>query len=257
MDNLFKNKPCFRGATTLRKSSKKITHPPRSEKDNRCFVAKMRLHELEAFILLDSGCTSDSISPEFAMSANLKAHELEEPVPLQLGTVGSRSKINFGLFTNFEIGEIKNTHYFDVVNIDRYDAILGTVFMRKHGIVLDRSTYQVDDLNDVLFAICEDLADKAKSKGPLSKKDLPCLREEWRQSCQDVLNGVPDKLPPLREINHQIPLVDEKKKYNYYLPKCPDSMRKPLAEKISKYCKAGWWRPAHVEQAAPMLVVPK
>jgi hypothetical protein len=90
MDNLFKNKPRFRGATTLRKSSKKITRPPRSEKDNRCFVAKMRLHELEAFVLLDSGCTSDSISPEFAMSANLKAHELEEPVPLQLGTVGSR-----------------------------------------------------------------------------------------------------------------------------------------------------------------------
>jgi hypothetical protein len=116
---------------------------------------------------------------------------------------------------------------------------------------------QVDDLNDVLFAICEDLADKAKSKGPLSKKDLPRLREEWKQSCQDILNGVPDKLPPLREINHHIPLVDEKKKYNYYLPKCPDSMRKPLAEKISKYCKAGWWRPARAEQAAPMLVVPK
>jgi hypothetical protein len=61
----------------------------------------------------------------------------------------------------------------------------------------------------------------------------------------------------LREINHHIPLVDKKKKYNYYLPKCPDSMRKPLAEKISEYCKAGWWCPARVEQAAPMLVVPK
>ncbi|KAF8218887.1 hypothetical protein L208DRAFT_1185467, partial [Tricholoma matsutake] len=184
----------------------------------------MRLHELEAFVLLDSGCTSDSIAPEFAMSANLKAHELEEPVPLQLGTVGSHSKINFGLFTDFEIGEIKNTHHFDVVNIDRYDAILGTVFMRKHGIVLDfeRDKVRVDDLNNVLFAICEDLADKAKSRGPLSKKDLPRLREEWKQSCQDILNGVPDKLPPLREINHHIPLVDEKKKYNYYLPKCPD-----------------------------------
>jgi hypothetical protein len=27
--------------------------------------------------------------------------------------------------------------------------------------------------------------------------------------------------------------VGEKKKYNYYLPKCPDSGRKPLAEKKS------------------------
>jgi hypothetical protein len=51
--------------------------------------------------------------------------------------VGSRSKINFGLFTDFEIGGVENTHYFDVVNINRYDAILETVFMRKHSIVLD------------------------------------------------------------------------------------------------------------------------
>ncbi|KAF8222629.1 hypothetical protein L208DRAFT_1053436, partial [Tricholoma matsutake] len=230
----------------------------------------MRLHELEAFVLLDSGCTSDSISPEFAMSANLKAHKLEEPVPLQLGTIRSHSKINFGLFTDFEISEIKNTHYFNVVNIDRYDAILGTVFMRKHGIVLDFERDEVRIKGKHLDTIIEGpntfkqarwhamhLADKAKSKGPLSKKDLPRLHEEWKQSCQDILNGVPDKLPPLREINHHIPLVDEKKKYNYYLPKCPDSMRKPLAEKISKYCKAGWWRPARAEQAAPMLVVAK
>jgi hypothetical protein len=102
----------------------------------------------------------------------------------------------------------------------------------------------MDDLNDVLFAMCEDLAGKARANGPLTKQDIPCLREEWKNSCQDILGGVPDKLPPLREINHHIPLVDEKKKYNYYLPKCPDLMRKPLAEKINKYCKAGWWRPA-------------
>jgi hypothetical protein len=51
--------------------------------------------------------------------------------------------------------------------------------------------------------------------------------------------------------------VDIEKKYNYYLPKCPDSMRKPLAKNISKYCNAGWWHPAQAEQAAPMLVIPK
>jgi hypothetical protein len=38
---------------------------------------------------------------------------------------------------------------------------------------------QVNDLNNVLFTICEDLAGKAKAEGCLSKEDLPCLREEW------------------------------------------------------------------------------
>ena len=155
VDNLFKVKPKFKGPPILRKSSKKIARPPRTEKENRCFVAKMMLHNLEAYVLLDSGCTSDSMSPEFATSANLKVYELEEPVPLQLGTVGSRSKINFGLFTDFGIGKVNGNHYFDVVNIDRYNAILGTMFMRKHGIVLDFERDEVRVKGKILETIIE------------------------------------------------------------------------------------------------------
>jgi hypothetical protein len=76
-------------------------------------------------------------------------------VPLQLGTVGSCSKINFGLFTDFEIGRIKGNHYFDVVNIDKYDVILGTVFMRKHGIILDFERDEVHVKGKVLETVIE------------------------------------------------------------------------------------------------------
>ena len=48
------------------------------------------------------------------------------------------------------------------------------------------------------------------------------IKKKWKQVCQDILNRVPDQLPPLREINHHVPLVDDQKKYNYYLSKCPD-----------------------------------
>jgi hypothetical protein len=41
------------------------------------------------------------------------------------------------------------------------------------------------------FAMCEPLAEKAKTKGSLTKKD--------------ILSGVPKTLPPMREINHHIP----------------------------------------------------
>jgi hypothetical protein len=62
MDSLFKNKLHFKGATTLRKSSKKIKWPPHTEEENKCFVAKMKLHYLEAYVLLDLGCTTDSLT---------------------------------------------------------------------------------------------------------------------------------------------------------------------------------------------------
>ncbi|KAF8228439.1 hypothetical protein L208DRAFT_1032551, partial [Tricholoma matsutake] len=218
----------------------------------------MKIHGLEANVLLDSGCTADLVSPEFTVSANLKVHELEDPVPLQLGTVGSRSKINFRLFAEFELGTIRANHYFNVINLDRYDAIVGRCHCGKYGLILDfKQDQQLSDLNEALFAICKELAESAKAQGPLGKKDIPWLREEWLEVCKDILQGVPERLPPMREINHQIPLVDEKKRYNYHLPKCPNSMRQPLADKIERYCRAGWWRPVCMEQAAPMLVVPK
>ncbi|KAF8239861.1 hypothetical protein L208DRAFT_1185836, partial [Tricholoma matsutake] len=214
----------------------------------------MKIHGLEANVLLDSGCTADSVSPEFTISVNIKVQKLIEPMPLQLGTVGSQSKINFGLFAEFKLRTVKADHYFDVINLNRYDAIVGTVFMRKYGIILDFERDQVWFQGQVIPTI---LAESAKAQKPLDKKDIPQLREEWLEICKDILKGVPERPPPMREINHQIPLVDEKKRYNYHLPKCPDSMRQPLADKIERYCRAGWWRPACTEQAAPMLVVPK
>jgi len=67
----------------------------------------------------------------------LKVHQLTEQIPIQLGTKGSKSRINHGMKACIKIGTVDNYHYFDVINIDRYDIIIGMVFMKQHGIVLD------------------------------------------------------------------------------------------------------------------------
>jgi hypothetical protein len=135
--------PAAKHPIMLRKSSQKLTRPIRDPKENQCFVTLVEIHGQPAVTLLDSGCTTDAISPEITNIARIKVQELTEQVPLQLGTAGSRSKINYGVNSHIEYGPIKTDHYFDVINIDRYDAILGTTFMRKHGIVLDFELNQV------------------------------------------------------------------------------------------------------------------
>ena len=72
-----------------------------------------------------------------------------------------------------------------------------------------------------------------------------------------VISGVPPKVPPFCQINHEINLIDPNKQINYWLPKCPDALKEELAEKISRYTSAGWWVPAMVCQAIPMLCVLK
>jgi len=71
------------------------------------------------------------------------------------------------------------------------------------------------------------------------------------------MNGVLEELHPMCGVNHHIPLIDENKWYHYHLPRCPDSMKVQLMEKITRYTQAGWWESVQTDQAAPMLCIPK
>ncbi|KAF8220338.1 hypothetical protein L208DRAFT_1219694, partial [Tricholoma matsutake] len=97
----------------------------------------VKLNGQAVVVLLDSGCTMDVVSPELVHVMDLNVYELTEQVPVQLGTRGSQAKINYGMKMCIKYGHIDIQHYFDIVNIDRYNVILGMVFMRKHSIVLD------------------------------------------------------------------------------------------------------------------------
>ena len=73
----------------------------------------------------------------------------------------------------------------------------------------------------------------------------------------DLVGGIPAKLPPFREVNHEIKLIDPGRQIIYCLPKCPDALKAELAKKISRYTSAGWWVPTIAQQAVPMLCMLK
>lgn len=99
--------------------------------------------------------------------------------------------------------------------------------------------------------------DKATSKPSLTKLDIPRLKEQWIEKYSDILGPIPLELPPLREVNHHIPLINEDMRYNFHLPRCPEALETELREKTNRYLSAGWWEMKAVSQAAPLLCVPK
>ena len=101
-----------------------------------------------------------------------------------------------------------------------------------------------------------DMKGKGKAK-PLTAQDYPRLRQQWCDEFQDIVNGTRGEMPPWREVNHEIHLYDEKKRYIYHTPRCPLSLREDLYEKINRYIDSGWWEPKSVSQAAPLLCIPK
>jgi hypothetical protein len=102
-----------------------------------CGYIKVAGHR--AHVMLDTGCTTDMVSPDFLAVIGQVPFELDHPVGLQMATRGSRTRINYGYRANIQIGQITAQHYVDVANIDQYDIILGAGFLRKHHAVLDFS----------------------------------------------------------------------------------------------------------------------
>ena len=51
--------------------------------------------------------------------------------------MGSKSVINYGTNTTIKINGKELKEYFNVVNIDYYDTILGTLFLKKIKVAID------------------------------------------------------------------------------------------------------------------------
>jgi hypothetical protein len=92
---------------------------------------------LDAIMLIDTSSTLDAITPKFAELSKQKLFKFSESLPLQLGCKGSCSKTGFGAESQLKLGPIDHPHYWDVVNLDKYDAILGIPTMNKYSIVVD------------------------------------------------------------------------------------------------------------------------
>ena len=77
------------------------------------------------------------ISSEFTRAAKIKTFTLEKPIGIQLAVTGSKSVINYGTNTTINVNGNKSKEYFDVVNINYYNAILGTPFLKKYKVIID------------------------------------------------------------------------------------------------------------------------
>ena len=62
-------------------------------------------------------------------------------------------------------------------------------------------------------------------------------------------------LPPLRAVNHEIPLINPNLVIRHRPAKCPEPLREELRAKIDRYLKAGWWEHTNLPSSAPLLVV--
>ena len=83
-------------------------------------------------------------------------------------------------------------------------------------------------------------------------------RKELHKYAAPICKEASDSpLPPLRKVNHVIPLIDEEKVYPWRPSKCPDAHRGSWAEKRDAYLKSGRWKMTTARNTSPMLLLTK
>ncbi|CAA7268127.1 unnamed protein product [Cyclocybe aegerita] len=82
--------------------------------------------------------------------------------------------------------------------------------------------------------------------------------EELRAQAEPLCRGVEDtELPPLRAINHTIPLIDPNRKYPWRPSRCPEAFRAQWAKKRDAYLRSGQWEITLAGNTVPMMLIPK
>ena len=116
---------------------KERSRPLQKRNDNQLISIFWEIGGTKAHCLIDSGCEGIMISPNFIRAAKIESFPLDKPIGIQLAVTGSKSVINYGANVTIKYEGRESKEYFDIINIDYYDVILGTPFLRKHKVIID------------------------------------------------------------------------------------------------------------------------
>ncbi|OCH84957.1 hypothetical protein OBBRIDRAFT_696850, partial [Obba rivulosa] len=203
-------------------------------------IVVVKVNGQPAHTLLDTGSLSDFMSTKLVHQLGIKPFELEKPLPVHLAVQGSRAKINLGCNADVAYQTIRETRYFDIINLLNYNLILGTPFLFQHQVFIGFNPAKVV----VVSSVAQPLEGRSVRTLESHAADLfgdrleearRYLREYAAPICKEAQDS---PLPPLQEINHTIPLKDEAKIYTWRPSKCPDALRAAWVEKRDAYLKS-------------------
>ncbi|KIO21760.1 hypothetical protein M407DRAFT_80006, partial [Tulasnella calospora MUT 4182] len=207
--------------------------------------------------LIDSGSLADFISTKLVNQLKLPVSTLDKPLPVQLATAGSRTVVHHSVEAEFAYQGIKELRRFDVINTDEYGIILGTPFLYQYKVAMGFNPAQLS-LGTTRAAPIEGMqvAVIPSRAADVLDRQLDILQQQLQEGARDLCKDISESpLPPLRAVNHSIPLINEGKIYSYRPSRCADATKPLWREKKDQYITNGRWRLATGSSASPLLIL--
>ena len=219
----------------------------------------VRINGHPAVALLDTRSLANFISTNLAEQLNVTKVVLTKPLTIQLAVQGSRSKINYGAEVFFKYQGIHTTQYFDIINLQNYDLILGTPFFYQHQVTVRFNEARVVTRSPSPRPIKgAQVQTIASWSAEIEEVSLERAREKLRELSKPLCTEASEtELPPLRAINHTIPLIDVNKIYPWRPSCCPKVFRPQWTDKQNTYIQTRRWKVTSIGNTVPMLLIPK
>ena len=180
-------------------------------------VVKININDHPVQALLDSGSLGNYISLTLVDQLAITCDPLDPPLSLHLAVQGSRSKVNAQATVKLSYQEINETRAFNIINLNNYDVILGTLWMYQHQICLCFNPARVVVGSDEALPLKAGFDTKLMMSAMAPEdRHVESIREELHQYAEPLCKEISEMdLLPLRSINHTIALIDKSKTYSW------------------------------------------
>ena len=209
--------------------------------------------------LIDTGSLADFMSATLAEQLDVTRIKLAKPLTVQLAVQGSRSKVNYGTKVLLQSQEISSERYFDIINLQNYNLILGTPFLFQHQVMvgLNESRVVIGSHDPLPIKGTQVQILESRAAEVLGEHIDTVQRQLYELAQPLYAKASETDLPPLRAINHQIPLIDPAKVYPWRPSRCPEALQPQWVEKRRAYLKTGRWKITSNGNTIPMLFIKK
>jgi hypothetical protein len=108
--------------------------PHQKVRIGHCPTAVLKVNGVDAFICFDLGSELNTISPDFARAVGIKPTAKDASIKVRLAMKGSTSTTSYEVEVNIDLGEATLEHPLEVLNLDRWDVILGSYFCECYNV---------------------------------------------------------------------------------------------------------------------------
>jgi len=225
----------------------KTTHPT-TIKAHPALEGTIFINGKEAKVMFDPGTIgSNLISATFITTHGISCSELKEPTKILMAMKGSRSESNKEYTVDLTVGKLQTKgNKMLVGNLVKYDVLIGMPFLKQQGAIIECGGLAIDFPKFGIRINCTPTRGHIRA-AVVTKEDV------MGQHPEGFPEAIPEGLPPLRKINHNIRLMPGKDLRNLPTYSIPERWAKDMSWWIEEKVEQGIIERKAVHGAAPIF----